>query len=184
MKTILYMGISINGYIAKADDNTDWTSKEDWDGFYKHSKVARNIILGKRTFDLAVSDGTFPFPDCLNVVMTHQKVDNKWGKRVVFTDKSPREILEMLQESGFKEVFVAGGGHINSSFMKDGLIDEIYVDVEPIVFGKGIQLFAPEDFEYKLKLLSVKNLNKNTVQLHYKRSLRARALKVLKEDKL
>lgn len=74
----------------------------------------------------------------------------------------------MLEEKGFSETFLAGGGNVNSSFIKDGLIDEIYLDVEPIVFGKGIKLFSEEDFEYELELLEVNKLNENTVQLHYK----------------
>lgn len=54
------------------------------------------------------------------------------------------------------------------AFMKEGLINEIYLDVEPLIFGKGIKLFADSDFEYNLELLEVNKLNENTVQLHYK----------------
>lgn len=59
-------------------------------------------------------------------------------------------------------------GHVNSLFMKEGLIDEIYLDVEPIIFGKGIPLFTSEDFEYNFQMLDFKKLNENTIQLHYK----------------
>lgn len=100
--------------------------------------------------------------------MTHKPLENKWGDKVIFTDKSPKEVLKMLEEKGFDTAFLAGGGHINSAFIKDGLIDEIYLDVEPIVFGKGIKLFADSDFEYQLEFLEVNKLNKNTVQLHFK----------------
>lgn len=168
MKTILYMGISINGYIAKSDGDSEWTSEEDLKGFYEHSKSAGNIIMGKNTFHSASDYGYFPFPDAVNVIMTHQLLENKWGDKVIVTDKSPKEVLQMLEERGFKEAFLAGGGHLNSSFMKEGLIDELYLDVEPIVFGKGIKLFADEDFEVNFEFLEVNKLNENTVQLHYK----------------
>lgn len=167
MKTILYMGITINGYIAKEDGDSEWTSDEDLQGFYKHSKSAGNIIMGKNTYDSALEYGYFPLPGAVNVVMTHQNNENKWGEKVIITDKSPKEVLQMLEERGFKEAFLAGGGHLNSFFMKEGLIDEIYLDVEPLVFGKGIQVFADSDFEANLELLEVNKLNKNTVQLHY-----------------
>lgn len=168
MKTILYMGTSINGYIAKEDGDSEWTSEEDLQGFYKNSQAAGNIIMGKNTYDSASEYGYFPFPGAVNVIMTHQNIENKWGDQVIFTDKSPKEISQMLEERGFKEAFLAGGGNVNSSFMKEGLIDEIYLDVEPIVFGKGIKLFSDGDFEYELELLEVNKLNKNTTQLHYK----------------
>ena len=60
-----------------------------------------------------------------------------------------------------------GGGTLNTSFMAENLIDEIYLDVEPIVFGKGIRLFKENDFEAKLKLLEIKKLSNDEIQLHY-----------------
>ena len=49
----------------------------------------------------------------------------------------------------------------------ENLIDELYLDVEPIVFGTGIRLFKEEDFEAKLKLVETKKLSANEMQLHY-----------------
>ncbi|MDP2637469.1 MAG: dihydrofolate reductase family protein [Candidatus Levybacteria bacterium] len=168
MKVILYMGISINGYVAKKNGDSEWTSDEDLKGFYEHSKKAGNIVMGKNTFYAASSYGYFPFPDSLNVIMSHQAIENKWKDKVIIADKLPKEVLRILEEKGFQEVFIAGGGQINSSFIKEKLIDEIYLDVEPLVFGRGIKLFADSDFEFDLELLECKNLNKNTIQLHYK----------------
>jgi dihydrofolate reductase len=61
---------------------------------------------------------------------------------------------------------VCGGGS-NAGFMKENLIAEIYLDIEPIVFGKGIRLFAESEFETKLRLLEIKKLADNEIQLHY-----------------
>ena len=168
MKTILYMGITVNGYIAKADGNSEWTSKEDLQGFYEQSKRAGNIIMGANTYRAASEYGYFPFPDALNVVVTHQKMENRWGdKKAIFIDKSPKETLSFLDKKGFTTAFLAGGGRLNSAFAKENLIDEIYLDVEPLAFGNGISVFAESDFELELKLLGVNQLNPDTVQLHY-----------------
>jgi dihydrofolate reductase len=82
--------------------------------------------------------------------------------------KSPKEALKILKEKNFSKAIVAGGGMLNSSFMKEHLIDEIYLDVEPLVFGKGIKLFSDNDFDAKFELTETKKLSKNTIQLHYK----------------
>ena len=168
MKTILYMGISANGYIAKADGNSEWTSDEDLKGFYKQSKKAGNIIMGRNTYLVASQYGYFPFPDSLNVVVSHEQIENKWGDDVMVTDKSPKEILATLEQKGFKTAFLAGGGQLNTSFAKEGLIDEIYLDVEPLILGRGIKIFADADLEFWLELIDFKKLNSNTIQLHYK----------------
>lgn len=167
MKVILYMGISVNGFIAKEDGDSEWTSEEDLQGFYSNSKNAGNIIVGKNTFYEASKQGYFPFPDALNIVVSHEGIANKWGDKVIITDKSPKEVLQLLQEKGFETAFLAGGGMINSSFMKENLIDEIYLDVEPLVIGKGIPVFSIDDFEYDLQLLDFNKINENTIQLHY-----------------
>lgn len=168
MKTILYMDISVNGYIAKEDGDSEWTSDEDLKGFYDQSKNAGNIIMGRNTYIAASKSGYFPFPDALNIVVSHEQIENTWGDKVLITDKAPGEIIEMLGQKGFTTAFLAGGGQLNTSFVKENLIDEIYLDVEPLVFGKGIKLFAEGDFEFDLELLETKKLNQNTIQLHYK----------------
>ena len=161
------MGMSANGYIAKEDGNSEFTSEEDLKGFFEHSKSAGNIIMGKNTFLEASRRGYFPFPNSLNIVATHEKIKNTWGDKAVFTNKSPREILNMLEGNKYNTAFLAGGGQLNTSFAKEKMIDEIYLDVEPLVFGKGIKIFAEENFEIELKLLEIKKLNQDTVQLHY-----------------
>ena len=161
------MGISINGYIAKSDGDSEWTSKEDLQGFYEQSKKAGNIVMGKNTYKAASQYGYFPFPDVVNVVVSHEVIENKWGGHVIVTDGSPKEILKLLEEKGFETAFLAGGGQLNSSFAREHLIDEIYIDVEPLAIGNGIRMFAESDFELELKLIDVRKLNSDTVQLHY-----------------
>lgn len=168
MKVVLYMGITPNGYIAKENGDSEWTSKEDLAGFYKQSKAAGNIIMGKGTFRAASEYGYFPFPDALNVVVSHEPIENAWGDKVLVTGESPKEILVMLETKGFTTAFLAGGGQLNSAFIKEGLVDEIHFDVEPLIFGKGIKVFADADFECALEFIGTKQLNANTVQLHYR----------------
>ena len=124
--------------------------------------------MGRNTYLAASKSGYFPFPDALNVIVSHKQIENKWGDKVLITDKSPKEIIKMLKQKGFTTAFLAGGGQLNTSFVKEKLIDYIYLDVEPLVFGKGIKLFAEGDFEFDLELLEAKKLNQNTIQLHYR----------------
>lgn len=79
---------------------------------------------------------------------------------------SPGQAVDLLRKN-FKQALVAGGGTLNAAFMEQGLIDEIYLDVEPTALGDGIKLFSGETFDVKLELLGVKHLSKNELQLHY-----------------
>ena len=66
------------------------------------------------------------------------------------------------------KVLLAGGARVYSSFIKEGLVDEIYLTVEPVIFGQGKPLLADGDSDVNLKLVSSKKLNKNgTLLLKY-----------------
>ena len=99
------------------------------------------------------------------VVLTSRSIRTH-DLKSVHTAKSPREALNILKE--FKILMVCGGGGLNASFMKESLINEIYLDIEPIAFGKGVRLFSEANFSTKLKLVGTRKLSKNEIQLHYK----------------
>jgi dihydrofolate reductase len=66
------------------------------------------------------------------------------------------------------EVVIGGGSTLNAGFLEEHLIDEIYLDVEPLIFGKGIELFKDTDTETKLELLETASVSRNVIRLHYR----------------
>jgi len=165
MKVVLYMAMSVNGCIAKENNETPW-SDAVWESYYKIAKQFKAIILGRKTYEIMKDVNEFvKIGNPFTVVVS--KKDFVKEKNFV-SAKSPKEALKILKDKGFEKVLVGGGGMLNSSFMKEKLIDEIHLDVEPLVFGRGIKLFADDDFESRLELVGTKKLSANTVQLHYR----------------
>lgn len=165
MKVILYMAITANGYIAKENDDTNWVSSDEWDSYSSAVRKAGNLIVGYRTYNILTKQPEFrEFKKVKIVIVSHKNFRTLNLSHLIA--KTPKEALSLLKD--FKEVVVAGGGILNSSFIKENLIDEIYLDIEPIVFGKGIKLFSDNNFESRLKLLESRSINKNVIQLHYK----------------
>lgn len=168
MKVYLYNAISIDGYIATADDGTDWVSDTDWEIFSGAVKEKKAIIMGRRTYETSGDD--FPYDCDLNVVMTRNKdliesaksPDKEW-----FTDKSPAEIIAEIEKRGFEECLIIGGGTINAAFLKEKLVNEITISVHPIILGQGIKLFEKEAFAISLKRISTKELAEDLVQIKY-----------------
>ena len=165
MKVILYMAISVNGMIARENDDTSFVSKIEWKSFRNMVQKTGNIIVGRRTYEIMKNSNELAKIKKIKlVVVSHKKIkDND----IVFV-KTPRYSIEILEKCGFKTALVAGGGNLSSSFMKENLVDEIYLDIEPVAIGNGIQLFSDSKFEKKLKLLSTKKLSYHEIQLHYK----------------
>jgi len=167
MKIILYMAITPNGMIATKDDNTSWISRAESDSYSSVVRNAGNLIVGRRTYNILSKQPEFSgLLKEVKIVVVAQKnapvlIDP--GHSVV---SSPKEALRLLK--GFKEVIVAGGGILDSSFLAEDLVDEIYLDVEPVILGKGIGLFSECDFRTGLELVGTKKISDNEIQLHYK----------------
>lgn len=166
MKVILYLSITANGMIANERDEVDFVSKNSWKGYQKAVDWADCIIIGRKTYELM--PGSEFNQRKKYIVITHQKDLPRKTEKVVFSNNPPSVLIENLAKEKVKQVLISGGSQINSLFMKAGLIDEIYLDIEPIILGKGIKLFADAEFEAKLKLIGIKKLSKDEVQLHYK----------------
>lgn len=164
MKVTLHMAMTANGYIASSEDETPW-SFEEWVNYCEAVVKAGNVIIGRKTYELMrMANELAKIGDQTIVVLT-TRLPKEEGN-VIFVN-SPEKAIETLRDRGFEEAVVAGGAECNTSFMKYGLVDEIYLNVEPFLFGKGVPLFHPAVFKNNIKLLNLKSLNKNTVQLHY-----------------
>ncbi len=169
MEVILYMAMTANGLIAKENDDTSFVSKVEWKSFRKIIKRVGNMVIGRRTYEIMHTGGEFSKLGKIKIfVMTHDASLKSDIPNITFTTQSPQKIIELIQGEGFNEALVAGGGKLNSTFMKENIVDELYLDVEPFVIGKGIHLFEDANFERKLRLIGVKKISNNEVQLHYK----------------
>ncbi len=156
------MAMTADGKIAK--DKTqfaDWTSREDKKLFVEISKSCGVIMMGENTFN------TFPSPlkDRLNVVFT-EDLNKPETAGVKWASGEPKTVLEELEKMGYTSVLLGGGSFLNSLFLEKKLISEIVLTIEPKIFGAGLSLFN-RDLDADLKLLEVKNLNENTIMLHY-----------------
>ena len=164
MKVILYMAISANGLIAKSDDDTSWISQEEWNSYSLAVRNAGCLIVGRRTYHILTKQPEFAeFKDVK--LVTVSKDDFVLSSQNHLIAHSPKEALKLLKD--YDEVIVAGGGILNASFMAENLIDEIYLDIEPIAIGEGIPIFKGKNFEQELKLLGQKKITDNEIQLHY-----------------
>jgi len=166
MRVILYLAISADGLIAKKDGDSDWVSEVDAEEFERKIKVAGCVTVGRKTYKQYLND-IFPVKEVYNFILTKSSENQRKESNVLFV-KSPQEIIKLAEEKGCKYVLVIGGGETNASFLKENLIDEIFLSVHPLILGSGIHLFQDIETFTKLELLAYKKLKEGLVQLHYK----------------
>ena len=169
MKTTLYMAISANGIIATETGGEEFLSHENWEKFCELAKEFGNFVVGRKTYEAVKKweDG-YNFDDLVDIekVIISEDKNFKLDKGYTLAN-SPQDALAKLSEKGFEKVLITGGANVNSAFVKANLLDEIILNVEPVVVGKGIPVFAPENFELKLKLISSEKSASGILTLGY-----------------
>ena len=162
------MAMTADGFIAKdKTQNANWTSKADKKAFVAETKKHGLIIMGHTTFQ-AIGK---PLPDRLNLILTSspEKYKNQEIPGLLeFKKGSPKEIIKLLEQKGFKSAVLGGGAKTNADFLKAGLVDEILLTIEPKLFGQGMTLTEGENFDLELELLEAKKIGDGAVMLHYK----------------
>ncbi|MBU4315319.1 dihydrofolate reductase family protein [Patescibacteria group bacterium] len=165
MNVLLIAAISVDGRIAKVSDQlADWTSKEDKRFFVSKTKESGVLIMGRKTYDTIGR----PLPNRLNIVMTRDFDASKNIEGLLeYTQKSPCELIADLQSRGYESVVIGGGASIYSTFLREGLVTDLYLTVESLLFGSGVSIVDDID-KIQLDLQSVEKIGEQSVLLHYK----------------
>ena len=172
-KVILYIATSLDGYIAKPNDDLDFLSivqqeGEDY-GYADFIKSIDTVILGRKTYDWVMTQvSEFPHADKNTYVITRTPKPSI-GKTNFYTGKL-NELINRLKADSGENIFIDGGAEIVNELLKENLIDEFIISVIPILVGNGTKLFKDGRPEQKLELLSTKQFKKGLTQLHYKRA--------------
>ena len=159
IKPFIIAALTADGYIAKHENHpASWTSKDDKKTFVSLTKRAGVVIMGSRTYETIGR----PLKDRKTIVYTKDKT----YEGVETTQEDPKKLLERLEKEGFEEVAICGGTSIYTFFMNRGLVHKLYLTIEGILFGKGLNLFN-EELDIKLSLVSSKQIGDNTILLEY-----------------
>lgn len=172
-KIKLYIAISLNGKIALPDGSVDWLESfpnpdQTDHGYADFYKSVDATIQGYTTYQQVISWGiNFPYEGKKNYVLT-RKTGIKSTKDVTFITENAMDFIRNLKREEGKDIWLIGGGQINTLLLNEGLIDELQVFVMPIVITDGISLFEALPKETRLELLHSKSYSTGAVELHYK----------------
>lgn len=166
MEVCIVVAISADGKIAEKEGQSsrEWASDADRDFFVQKTGEAGVVVMGRKTYETIGA----PLPNRLNIVMTRRAADYESIEGTLeYTKASPESILTDLEIRGFKTVAVAGGSQVYSAFLKAGLITDLYLTIEPVLFGEGITLAAGFK-RIDLELVETQKLSSQTMMLHYR----------------
>lgn len=166
-KIVLFVATSIDGFIAGKDGNTDWLYTEGDFGYQAFYDSIDTTIMGYNTYYFIRHFAEFPYPDKKNYVFSRKnRIPDENPVEFVFGDVV--EFTRSLKESEGKNIWLVGGGQINSLLLNANLIDQMIISIHPTALGDGIKLFKDESLnKFNFTLVKHKVFERGLVQLTY-----------------
>lgn len=171
-KIFVYIATSLDGYIAKKDDDISFLDSveqegEDY-GYAEFIKEIDTVIMGRKTYEKILSMGVSNLHEDKKLYVITRKLQIDEGN-VTFYNGTLPGLIQQLKEAEGENVFVDGGAEVIDCLMKYHLIDEYIISIIPYFLGEGIRLFKEGRPEENLRFVSSKSFPKGLVQLHYRK---------------
>lgn len=169
MKVILYITLSVNGCTSRENHDNSFISEEVLNNLTNLIRKTGNFIIGRNAYDLFVKKNKlFKKEDPRIFVLSRNTSLNSENLRVNYINFSPKRIIEFIDEEDYASTVILGGSKTASLFLKENLVDEIYINYEPLLLGKGNKFFCELPLEKRLEMISTNKISNNTIQVHYK----------------
>ncbi|MCC3859851.1 dihydrofolate reductase family protein [Pseudemcibacter aquimaris] len=174
MTNFVYLGCSLDGFIARKDGAVDFLDAvdpapddEDY-GWEDYIGGIDGLIMGRNSYDMVLGYGQWIYGDRKVMVLTTRDIeipDFVEGEIIPFEGK-PEEAVQCMNEMGCQNLYI-DGGKVVQDFINDGQVDELIITMVPIIIGEGIPLFANINVEKRLDLKNVTKYDNGLLTVHY-----------------
>jgi len=173
LKTIVYIGTSLDGFIARKNGDIDWLTQfanddaiRAYDEFMSRVDV---IVIGRGTFEKVMTFPSWPYEKKVFVLSKSIKqVPDVVKDKIAVLSMEPKELLNYLSDKNFSAVYV-DGGKVIQGFLKEDLIDELIISKAPVLIGNGIPLFDDLNSDLKFKHTHTQVSSNGLVRSYYER---------------
>ncbi len=180
-KLTLGLANSLDNYIARKDGGFDWLhwSKEVAEISAKFMKTVDALLIGRKTFEVMLASGQTSYPGAKNYVFSRSKKKREALKKKLAAKKKPNRNVEIVAEDAAnfvselkkrkgKGIVVFGGGELAKSLFEADLIDEVVLNIHPVLLGSGIPLFHEMKQQIDLELVECKVLKGGYLAVTYR----------------
>lgn len=169
---ILYIAMSLDGFIAKDEDNLDFlsvveTPGEDY-GYAAFQTEVDTLIWGRKTYDKVLSFG-IPFLHKDKRCMVLSRTRTGKDENVEYYNGDLKNLIAALRQQPGKGIYCDGGAEVVDALLKEWLIDKMIISIIPHLVGRGVRLFKNGRPEQYLKLIRSSTFPSGLVQLWYEK---------------
>jgi|SRR5699024_3115699 len=170
-KIAFYGAVSLDGYLADEKDELQWlfdtnlAGKSTYEAFEKELDT---LVMGRTTYEASkkmVEDGAF-YPGKEKIIFSHTLQNGETDETFVSGDVVT--ILSEFQKKQGQMIWIVGGGGILHPLLEAKKIDEIWLQIAPVLLGRGKRLFEKGNYRYRFELVEVTQMGELT-ELHLRR---------------
>jgi dihydrofolate reductase len=169
MDASVFIATSLDGFIARANDDLDWLPPGGGEehGYDAFMTTVDALVIGRRTFEKVLTFSTWPYgTKPVFVLSTRPLVPAPPGAVVERMSGAPAEIASQLAARGVGHVYVDGGITIQR-FLQAGLIQRLIITRIPVLIGAGIPLFGSLQSDIALRHVATRQYSSGLVQSEY-----------------
>ena len=169
MKASVFVGISVDGFIARANGDFDFLPADGGEphGYAEFMASVDALVMGRHTFETVLKLDPWPYGDKpVFVLSTRPLVGAPRGRVVERLAGDPRDIVAELATRGIQHIYVDGGITIQR-FLRAGLIQRLTITRVPVLIGTGIPLFGAVPHDIVLRHLATRHFASGLVQSEY-----------------
>ena len=170
MKASVFIGTSVDGFIARQDGGLDWLPEGGGEphGYPEFMATVDALVLGRKSYETVLAFTPWPYGAKPVFVLSRTLAELKPPEGAVceLMSGSPTEIVQRLEQRGINHLYIDGGVTIQG-FLEAGLIQRLIVTRVPVLLGSGIPLFGPLTHDIRLQHVSTRSYPSGLVQSEY-----------------
>jgi len=168
MKASVFVGTSVDGFIARVNGALDFLPAEpEPHGYDEFMASVDALVLGRNTFEIVLGFGGWAYgAKPVFVLSTRPLPPVPEGAVVERMSGEPAAILAELEARGIGHVYVDGGITIQR-FLQAGLIQRLIITRVPVLIGSGIPLFGALPRDVVLEHVATRHYPSGLVQSEY-----------------
>jgi dihydrofolate reductase len=161
-------GNSLDNFIARNDDSVDWLkwNKDVETIMSDFWTTIDTVVMGRRTYEISAQIGQGAYPGVKNYVFS-RTLPKTSSTKLEIVDENATDFVYRLKRAKGKGICVMGGGILANSLFEADLIDEIGLNIHPVLLGSGIPLFHNLKSQLNLELTECRQLSNGCVVLRY-----------------
>ena len=171
MRKVTFGGAcSLDNFIARKDDAVDWLlwNKEVTEIMRDYWKTIDTIVMGRRTYEVAARSGAGGSQAGVKTYVLSRTLKKRNKKGLTFISEDAVDFVRRLKAEDGKDICLMGGGLLAKPLFEAGLIDEVGLNIHPVLLGSGIPLFYEMPAQINLELVKCQQLSNGCVVVTYK----------------